>query len=93
MPGEHACGVAIRPCPFRGCRYHLAEPSCKRGRPSHAERDESESCALDVAEKHPNGLRLVQIARHLGIGEERARQLEASGLRKLRAARQELRHG
>jgi len=70
-----------RPCPFTECRYHLATtPSKRAGRPSTVVRDESQTCALDVAADGEHGL--VTIGNLLGVSRERVRQIETKALKK-----------
>lgn len=91
----HACGVAVRPCPYTECRHHLGESGreirhgqkgkaystwSKRGR---AVIDTSDTCVLDVADKNPDGQRLEQIGRRLGVTRERVRQIEHAALKKV----------
>jgi hypothetical protein len=84
-------GIAYqRPCPHTQCRYHLAAPpdGKTRGRQPTGQRDESQSCALDVAADGMHGL--VDIGRLLGVSRERVRQLETSGLKKAKRAARKL---
>lgn len=87
-----------RPCPFVGCRYHLAigdirKPS--RHTRKHASPDGvclaypeleleelPETCALDVADR--GGATLEHVGAILYVTRERVRQLEAKALRRLR---------
>lgn len=74
-----------RPCLRVNCRYNLGgPPPVKRGRPSSYPRDESQSCALDVAAAGPSNL--VAIGHMLGVSRERIRQLEVIALRKAKVA-------
>lgn len=73
-----------RPCPRVECRYNLGEVRKHVGRPSAVSRDESQSCALDVAAAGPANL--VEIGRLMGVSRERIRQLEAVALRKAKVA-------
>ena len=75
----------MRPCPRTECRYSLAGDGreSRRGRPSGGERDTSETCALDLAERGPQSL--VTIGRLFGLSRERIRQIEDTAIRKLGA--------
>lgn len=83
------CAGGSRPCPWVGCRYHLAievhlRTGKVRARPE-AEDDLSclpETCSLDVADRGPNKLDTVALA--MGVTRERARQIEERALGKLR---------
>lgn len=88
-----------RPCPWVGCRYHLAldvEASGTiqlrlRGSPfmepidafaSALARTGRPTCALDVAEAHPDGLPLEEIGDIMCIGRPRVLQIERSAFAK-----------
>jgi hypothetical protein len=81
------CDQGIRPCPFVGCRHHLASES-KAGalRLSAANALElsemSETCSLDVADAGPHSL--PEVASLLGVSRQRVSQVEIAALRKLR---------
>ena len=83
------CRAAARPCLYVSCRFHLyldaneATGSVKLNFPHLEPWELLESCALDVAER--GGLTLEEIGALLNVTRERARQLEQSGLDKLRA--------
>lgn len=74
-----------RPCPYTHCRYHI-EPDrrTRRGSGRHTSQvpDRTESCALDVADRHEHTLDYV--AGLLGVTRERVRQIEVQAVRKLR---------
>lgn len=77
-----------RPCPFIGCRYHLASDRVQGKLVVHTNDIESmrESCALDVADRGSHTLEYI--AEFLGgITRERTRQLMVMGLRKMRGMR------
>lgn len=79
------CGdraTAPRPCPQIECRYHLSTVRDPKGRPSTLERDESYSCALDVADEGEHTLE--EISEIVGLTRERVRQIEERALSKLR---------
>ena len=64
------CASVPRPCPFTDCRYHLEA--------------KAESCALDVADKHDQGLTLEAVADLLGVTPRVVREIEHRALRSLR---------
>jgi hypothetical protein len=85
------CAGGERPCPWVGCKYHLAvEVSCAGGLklafPGVELEDMVETCALDVADA--GGATLEQCGQLLGITRERIRQVQARALQ--RFARHEL---
>lgn len=71
-----------RPCPFVSCKHHLyldvsAETgSIKLNFPDLEPDELAETCALAVAEKHPDGLTLETTGELMAITRERARQYE-----------------
>jgi hypothetical protein len=81
------CCDGPRPCLWVSCRFHLyldvneVTGSLKLNFPDKEPSELQCSCALDVAEK--GGLTLEEIGRLLNVTRERARQLEASGMKKL----------
>jgi len=88
-PNRSICENGVRPCPYVSCRYHLyldvRGDGVLRINFPHIEPDEMlVSCALDMAEDGPRTLE--QVAALMGMSKERARQLEASALGKLRVA-------
>ena len=89
------CVSGPRPCPFMGCRYHLAldvGPE-KRGvrtvvvpkglmtDPAGVLSSMADTCALDVADRGPQTLDAV--GQVLGVTRERIRQIEAKLVEKL----------
>lgn len=81
------CASVPRPCPFVSCRYHLyldvAEDGSLRIAFPGLEPDQlAVSCALDLAEDGPRTLH--EVGAILNVVKERARQLEAAALRKVR---------
>lgn len=93
------CIKGLRPCPYVGCRYHLAidvipetgrivfnvpEEACDAGVV-----DLGETCALDVAARGP--WTLDYIRQFLGVTRERVRQIEAAALRKIKKEVRKLR--
>lgn len=83
------CIGAERPCPWVGCRHHLyldvtEVGSIKTNFPTLEPWELPQTCSLDVAAF--GGLTLDQVGGLLNVTRERARQVEASGLRKLAPA-------
>lgn len=83
------CAEGARPCPWVSCRYNLyldvRGDGVLRVNFPNLEPDEMvASCALDMAEDGPRTL--DQVAALMGMSKERARQLEASAMVKLRDA-------
>lgn len=83
------CENGIRPCPYVSCRYNLyldvRSDGVLRVNFPNLEPDEMvASCALDMAEDGPRTL--DQIAGLMGMSKERARQIEASAMLKIREA-------
>ena len=81
------CVGQVRPCPWMGCRHHLAlEISPHSGKikvnfPDVELEDMAETCALDVAERGGESLDIV--GRLTNLTRERIRQIEGIGLRLL----------
>lgn len=83
------CAEGLRPCPFVGCRYHLAletkAGALRLSAESAAEMEQlEETCSLDVADRGPNTL--PEVASLLGVSRQRVSQVEIAALRKLKAA-------
>ncbi|QED27042.1 DNA-binding protein [Microvenator marinus] len=82
------CRMADRPCPYVSCKYHLfldVNPhtgSIKLNFPDLEVWELSETCALDVADR--GGITLEEVGELLNLTRERIRQVEATGLEKLR---------
>lgn len=82
------CRSGKRPCLYVACRYHLyldVNPktgSIKMNFPDKEAHELEETCALDVAER--GGVTLEEVGMIMNLTRERIRQLEASGLDKLR---------
>jgi hypothetical protein len=82
------CVGGERPCPWVGCRYHLyLHVNPETGRIAMAypdlEPDEiGESCSLDVADR--GGVTLEEVGAIMGLTRERIRQVQVTGLVKLR---------
>jgi hypothetical protein len=86
------CKAVARPCPYASCKYNLDHEDLPlKGRREGltgirylrqlADRDRSESCALDVADRGPQPL--DHVGALMGVTRERARQIEASGMAKM----------
>lgn len=84
------CEGGARPCPYVSCRYNLfldVSPQTGAIKRNFPDREPDEmhperSCALDLAER--NGATLEDVAEAMNLVRERVRQLEVSGLAKLR---------
>jgi hypothetical protein len=82
------CRTTERPCPFVSCKYHLyldVNPhtgSIKLNFPDLEVWELSETCSLDVADR--GGITLEEVGELLNLTRERIRQVEATGLDKLR---------
>ncbi|MBA2662781.1 MAG: DNA-binding protein [Bradymonadaceae bacterium] len=82
------CRSGERPCPFVSCKYHLyldVNPhtgSIKLNFPDLEVWELAETCALDVADR--GGITLEEVGELLNLTRERIRQVEATGLEKLR---------
>lgn len=85
------CANGPRPCPWVSCKHHLAldvnaeTGSIKLNFPDREVWEISNTCALDVAEGGTHTLE--QIGSLLNVTRERLRQVESSGLSKLRELR------
>ncbi len=83
------CVNGARPCLFVACKYHLyldVNPetgSVKLNFPDKEPWELIESCALDVAER--GGVTLEEVGDILNLTRERVRQLEVTGLEKLKS--------
>lgn len=85
-PTRAVCRTGPRPCPYVSCRHHLFVDVSEYGalKLNFPDRDVDElpaTCALDVAER--GGLSLEEVGALLNVTRERARQIEASALRKI----------
>lgn len=83
------CENGVRPCPYVSCRYNLyldvRSDGVLRVNFPNLEPDEMlASCALDMSEDGPRTL--DQVASLMGMSKERARQIEASAMLKIREA-------
>lgn len=92
------CQGGERPCPWVSCKYHLyLDINPKTGSIKLNWRGEPwempQTCALDVAERAvginyagTHQTTLTQISTLIGLARERARQIEAESLAKLRSS-------
>lgn len=71
-----------RPCPWITCAYHPYIEISDRGRVDVDVSAMKNTCVLDVADD--DGATLEEIGDMFGVTRERIRQLEESGLRRLR---------
>ena len=81
------CANVPRPCPFVSCRFHLYldvrnDGVLRLNFPDREPHEMAVSCSLDLATDGPRTLDFI--AGLMGVSKERARQLEASGLAKVR---------
>lgn len=81
------CG-SDRPCPWVSCRYHLYLEVKGTGAievlvPACPPWEMTESCTLDLVDRHPVGLTLSDIGDLFGLTRERIRQIESRALKKL----------
>lgn len=82
------CRGAKRPCLYVSCRYHLyldvnpVTGSIKLNFPDKQPWELAETCALDVAER--GGITLEEVGEIMNLTRERIRQVEVSGLEKLK---------
>lgn len=98
VPGTRSeCRDGPRPCRAYTCKFHLWIHDERPGRPWDGRRPAPivepatiDTCAMDVAERNPEGLDLREVGAFIGIGGERARQIEERALEKLKAARDQL---
>lgn len=88
-PGHRSeCRESKRPCLYVSCRYHLyldvnpVTGSIKINFPDKEVWELEETCALDVAER--GGITLEEVGDIMNLTRERIRQVEVSGLDKLR---------
>jgi hypothetical protein len=82
------CRSSHRPCLYVSCRYHLyldvnpTTGSIKINFPDREVWDLPETCALDVAER--GGVTLEEVGEIMNLTRERIRQVEVTGLEKLK---------
>lgn len=83
------CADGPRPCPWAGCRHHLAldvnasNGAIKVNAPDREVWELEETCALDVADR--DGETLERVGALMNVTRERVRQLEDRALAKLAA--------
>jgi len=83
------CRQGIRPCPFVSCKFHLyLDVNPRNGHVKynfpHLEPWElDETCSLDIAERE-QGITLEEVGKVMNLTRERVRQVEVSGLAKIR---------
>jgi hypothetical protein len=87
------CVEGVRPCPWVSCRFNLyldvrGDGVLRLNFPDREPDEMLSSCALDLAEDGPRTLE--QVAGLMGMSKERARQLEAVAMDKMRG---DLGHG
>jgi hypothetical protein len=85
------CAQMSRPCPLVSCKYNLYLDITASGRvhlnfPDIAPHEMTHSCALDVAELHPDGMTLEHVGDVLHLTRERIRQIEAGAKKKTRGS-------
>ena len=82
------CAVAVRPCPYVGCRYNLyldvdeKSGSIRLNYPDKEVWDAAFSCALDESEK--GGLTLEEVGEIMGVTRERIRQIESVAVNRMK---------
>lgn len=87
---RNECVNMPRPCLFVSCRHHLfldvneETGSVKFNFPNKEVWELEETCALDVADR--GGITLEEVGSIMNLTRERIRQLELSGLKKLKQA-------
>lgn len=84
------CRGGPRPCPWVGCRFHLAidvkaNGAIVRNFPGRDFDEIPQTCALDVADAaDPDGITLTEVGMMLGLTRERTRQLVMMAIQSLR---------
>ncbi len=84
------CAEGPRPCLYVACKYHLyldvnvETGSIKLNFPDREPWELEDTCALDVAQR--GGVTLEEVGEILNLTRERVRQVEVTGLEKLKAA-------
>ena len=96
-PGKHPrprkrgeCEDGPRPCPYAGCRHHMAVEVSLGGSivifwPDRQIWDVEHTCSLDLAEDR-GGMSAEEIGELMGISPARVRQIQDGALKKLRRA-------
>lgn len=85
---RYECKHGVRPCPFVSCKYHLyldVNPrtgTLKINFPDTDISEMKETCVLDIADRF--GATLEEVGELMNITRERVRQLELSGMEKLK---------
>jgi len=81
------CTNEVRPCPWQGCRHHLAiwdvNPESGTIRYTHPGKtlgQLQETCVLDVVKANPDGATLEKVGELVGLTRERVRQIEVMAL-------------
>lgn len=82
-PPRDECISGPRPCPWETCRYHLGTTGRQRVNITATPLDDSDSCALDVADRGAHTL--DEVAAKLELSKSRVQQLEASAVAKILA--------
>jgi hypothetical protein len=84
------CVAGHRPCPWVSCRHNLFADVSENGwlklNFPHLDPDQMvESCSLDVADRHDEGITLEELGKLFNVSLEGARQIEIDVLGELRA--------
>lgn len=80
------CPEADVPCPFAGCRYHLASDEVRgEARVAPGFILIRGNCALHFVDANPWGATLEDIGEELLLTRERVRQIELAAIKKLRS--------
>jgi hypothetical protein len=86
------CCNGPRPCLFVSCKFNLyldispKTGSVKLNFPDKEIWELEETCALDVAEEHPEGVVLERVGELMNLTRERIRQVESRAVDKVRSA-------
>ncbi|NLE48609.1 MAG: DNA-binding protein [Sandaracinaceae bacterium] len=84
------CVNLDRPCPYVSCKYHLyidvnpTKGAIKMNFPDLEVWEMAETCALDVADR--GGITLEEVGEIMNLTRERVRQVETTGIAKLKEA-------
>jgi DNA-binding XRE family transcriptional regulator len=83
------CVDGPRPCPWAGCRHHLfatilPSGAIKPDRPDREVWEMDETCSLDLADRHSDGMEANEIAELLNVTDSSVRMHLNSGLAALR---------
>lgn len=87
-------GTKENPCPYAGCKYHLAIDVTEFGSlvSVFPDLDSDEipwTCALAFVEEHPDGATLEKVSEGYRVTRERIRQIEYRALTRLRTTKDE----